>query len=181
VVVLEAFAERRGLPPTLLAKYGVHLAADRPGWVAFPYPHLSGVWHTRYRKLVDDGGPRWWQPEGSRTHLYNPLRLGPDVDRVMLAEGEVDTLTLIHLGFPAVGVPGVGHVQGVFSRVFALLFDEAEVSVAFDGDQAGRRAADLLKETFPKCHLIPVPDNEDVNSWWIRDPAGLRSVLQQAA
>lgn len=174
---IAAFAAERGLPVEFLAQMGLHVSTTvRPGWVAIPYPNLTGIWHTRYRNPGVDG-PKYWAPSGSGTHLYNPLRLGPNADVVWFAEGEIDCLVLVYLGYPALGIPGAT-IGARFHRSWKLLFDEAEIVVAFDNDEAGQAAAEKLCAVFsPHSHLFLPPEGMDINEWWLADPEGLREAL----
>ena len=176
------FAESRRLEPEFLAGLGVHVCpdnGDRPGWIAFPYTSLSHLWYHRYRNPSNDGGQRYHQP-GSGTHLYNPLHLGPNADQVWFCEGEVDALTAIRAGLPAIGVPGVGISQKIFEGSWRLLFDTATVVVAFDDDEAGRAASLRLAEAFaPRSFVFDVfPDGvKDLNEWWCEDAEGMEEAV----
>ena len=178
------FAKSRGFDPDFLASFGVHLAGqdeDKTGWVAIPYPHLSGVWHVRYRNVGTEG-PKYFAPAGSSTHLYNPLHLGPNADEVWFAEGEFDTLALIAAGQPAIGIPGARVAKKVFASEWRLLFDSAQVVVGFDPDEAGEAASVRLAQAFaPRSTVFNrYPDGVgDWNDWWRTDPDGMIASLER--
>jgi DNA primase len=66
---------------------------------------------------------------------------------VYICEGVIDCLSLMELGFPAVGVPGAGR----FRPEWVPLFDEAkEIFVVFDNDSAGRQGTDRIAREFAK-------------------------------
>jgi len=176
---LQPLIEQRRLPADLFAKYGVYVEPRGPleGWIAIPYPHLSGVWYVRHRHpdLTGNPSPKYLTPKGEPPHLYNPLHLGPGDDEVWVTEGELDCLTLLHIGYPAVGVAGTN----AFSKNWVPLFETARVVVAFDGDPSGREAAMKLAGAFaPRSYVFPMPDDDDVSSWWVRDPGGLKAALR---
>lgn len=177
---IASFAEARGLPVDFLKSMGLHISppdGERPYWIAIPYPHLTGLWQTRYRNPGVDG-PKYWAAPGSGTHLYNPLRLGPNADVVWFTEGEIDCLTLVYLGLPAIGIPGAT-IGARFHKSWKTLYDEAEVVVAFDNDEAGQGAAEKLAAAFaPHSHLFVPPDGMDINEWWIEDGPGLTSTAK---
>jgi hypothetical protein len=177
---LEKFAKQRGLPAEFLAEQGLHIAdehAPKPGWIAIPYPHLSGLWHTRYRN-PGKGTPKYWQPPGTDVHLYNPMRLGPNADLVVFTEGEVDCLVLCFLGYPAVGIPGTQSSAERFKRSWRLLFTDARVVVAFDNDAPGQEAANRLADAFePLSRVLVPPPGLDVNEWFLGDREGLVGAL----
>jgi len=176
---IAAFAATRGLPVEFLVKMGLHISpadGERPGWIAIPYPNLTGIWHTRYRNPGVEG-PKYWAPSGSGTHLYNPLCLGPNADVVWFTEGEIDCLVMVYLGYPAVGIPGAT-IGARFHRSWKMLYEEAEVVVAFDNDEAGQTAAEKLAAVFqPHSRLFIPPEGMDINEWWQANPEDLRTAL----
>jgi len=181
---LEAFAERRGIPVEYLAKMGLHIAPpdnDRPGWIAIPFPHLTGYWHKRYRN-PGKKGHKYWQPAGSDVHLYNPLKLGPNADLVIFTEGEMDCLVLAHLGYPAIGIPGTSSSTERFRRHWSMLYASAKVIIVFDNDEAGQASAnnfaDLLDAKGIDSRIVTPPrEGWDVNDWYLEDRDGLTQVF----
>ncbi len=155
----------------------------RPGWIRIPYLSLTKIWGYRYRVLGEhSGGPKYWSPPGQDIHLYNPFGHGPHSDRIVFCEGEFDTLAAESVGANAVGIPGVGITDHVFSKSWARMFDGAELLIAFDGDDAGRDAAlrlrDGLRKLGRRATIVDVPDGLDLNSWLIEDREGLRKALE---
>lgn len=179
---LVEFAATRGLPVSALTSYGVHICPDdgeKPGWIALPYYNLTGSWYNRYRNPTSGGEPKYWGKPGSTMHLYNPLRLGPNADTVIFTEGEIDALVLVHLGYPAIGVPGAGGANR-FHSSWKLLFEDTKIVVAFDGDEAGHTGAAKIVEAFaPHATELDVPDGMDMNDWYKQDIASLRAALNR--
>ena len=178
---LEGFADKRGLPLDFLATMGLHIAPDdgeRPGWIAIPYPHLTGIWYMRYRNPgdgpYDQFNPKYWAKPGSQVHLYNPQRLGPNADAVIFTEGEIDCLVLTHLDYPAIGIPGASLAEK-FHGSWQLLFDDTHVIPAFDSDPAGQTASAKIQGAFaPRSHILALPQGLDINDWYLTDPDALR-------
>lgn len=86
---------------------------------------------------------------------------------VFICEGLTDTLTLVQSGRLAVGIVGT---QG-FKTAWVKLFAGLEVYLAFDGDDAGRRAARDVTKLFvaqglPAPKTIPLPDGQDVTDFF---------------
>lgn len=158
-MTIEELAQLRSLDLSTLENAGVYVRDD--GQVALPYPNLTGIW---YEQLHNPGGkPKYWNPPGAGKHLYNPAHVGPNEPEVWLCEGVFDTLTLIEAGLPAVGVPGTD-----FKGHWALLFEEADVVLAFDPDDAGQAFAERLLDSglFQFPHLFTWPfEVEDWNQW----------------
>ncbi len=181
-MTLDEFAKQRGLSRNMLANYGVRIAGPNeylPGWVAFDYPHLTGIWHTRFRNPEANDGRRWMVEPGTGTHLYNPTLAGPDASEIWFTEGEVDTLTLAALGLRAIGLPGAA-LGSSFRREWKFLFDGAFIVVAFDNDEAGQEAAKKVKHAFePQSALFLPPEGMDINDWWLDDPDGLRQAIYE--
>jgi len=162
---IEEYAEHRKLPLKFLTTHGLRVAepgeVNAPGkWLAIPYPNVQGVWYTRYRNLDPTDSFRWWQPKGSKQHLYNPKRLGPNADEVWITEGEFDALTLCFLGFDAVGISGVN----AWKTSWTLLYSECQVIVAMDGDKAGRDGAFAIASQFKdNARVLELAEGEDMN------------------
>jgi hypothetical protein len=171
---LEEFATERGFDPEWLHDFaGFRLAPEGetpfPGrWVKFPYPHMTGIWTHRYRRPsgADPKLPKYWAPRGTGQHLYNPLLLGPNAERVWLVEGEIDTLSLITFDVPAIGIAGSNGFKGSW----ALLYSSAEVFIVFDNDDAGMKGAHQLKSLMPHAEVLEVPFEGDLNDWMREDP-----------
>jgi hypothetical protein len=177
--MLEEFADERGLPYDYLAKH-IRVAESHepyPGWYAFDYPNYTGTWHTRYRNPRPTGPQdRWRSSKGASTHLYNPTLAGPHTPEIWLCEGEMDTLTLVHLGLHAVGVPGVK----AFRKEWKPLFEEGFVIVAFDNDEAGNEAAAKAARAFhPSSAVFQPPTGLDLNDWWVKDPDTMVDVIEE--
>lgn len=165
---LEDFATSRGFTPEFLAEYGIHVAGEdewQPGWYAIPYPHLSGVWYNRYRN-PSSHGTKYLTPPGAGAHLYNPLHLGPQTEEVWFTEGELDALSLIYIGLPAIGITGV---HG-FKAVWKLLFEHATVVAAMDNDEQGHEAASRLANAFQRGVIFRLPETyNDLNQWLVEE------------
>jgi len=177
---LDKFAEARGLPVEFLGKMGLHIAPsdnEMPGWVAIPFPHLTGKWHTRYRN-PGKKGRKYHQAPGTDVHLYNPLKLGPNADLVIFTEGEIDALVLAHLGYPAIGIPGTSSSTERFRSHWLMLFASARAIIVFDNDTAGQEAAfkfaDIMdSKDIDNRIIVPPREGWDVNDWYLEDRDGL--------
>lgn len=82
---------------------------------------------------------------------------------LFLSEGEIDTLTLLQRGFPAIGSPGTWG----FREDWFDLFIGKSVVLCFDADQAGEKAAAWLSEEFYRrnvlCLKLHLPAGTDIN------------------
>ena len=168
---IHEFATSRGFEPEELEYYGIEVRQDDT--VVIPVLGRRGSWYER--TYHPHSKPKYRSPKGSEAHLYNPLGLGPHSQQVWIAEGEWDTLSLVVLGAPALGIQGAGN----FNRHWALLFQSAEVVLALDPDEAGDKACDKLAPLFPNVRRFRVPPPyEDVNDWLTKDRDELTEVIQ---
>lgn len=98
--------------------------------------------------------------------LYNQQIVESSRD-LYLCEGEIDTLTLLQAGYPAVGIPGTGSFKESW---FALLTGK-RVVLCLDSDPAGKEASAHLAEEFNRrgiTHLkLDLPDGKDVNECFL--------------
>ena len=183
-VRLARFASERKISVEWLNRAGVEMCpedGEYPGWVRIPYNSVTHTWHYKYRSLNPQDKPKYMASSGSEVHLYNPYHLGPGASEIWFAEGEFDTIVLNELGYPAIGIPGVGHIDKMLNSVWLRLYRGARIYVAFDGDKYGHEAAVRLKDGLDKhgmyCKLVHVPDGHDINSWYAEDEDGLRQAL----
>ncbi len=177
-MTLEEFSATRGFTEDELAKWDI----TTEGEVVFiPTLGRSRAW---YRRIHRPNGQPKYRPEheGVEQHLYNPLGLGPNSTEVWIAEGEFDTLSLVTVGAPAVGMLGATS----FRREWALLFSHARIILALDPDtESSEQAARVqtLAQLWPE-HQVERFDPQveggydDLNDWFREDRKGFtRTVL----
>ena len=136
-----------------------------PFWVKGKPVFLQG------RNIDAQGDDRRFDnPSGSVPCLYNVDALG-EARRtgrpVFVCEGPTDTLNLTQSGRLAVGIVGT---QG-FKPAWVADFEGLDVYLAFDGDKAGREAAQKVADLFvsegltaPK--IVKLPDGQDVTDYF---------------
>lgn len=135
----------------------------------FPFRLGGDVVFVQGRNGSKAKNGRFFSP-GSPPYPYNAddLELARQTGgAVFICEGATDTLTLVQSGRLAVGIVGT---QG-FKTPWAKLFAGLEVYLAFDGDDAGRRAARVVTKLFvaqglPAPKTIPLPDGQDVTDFF---------------
>lgn len=94
--------------------------------------------------------------------------------RVVITEGEIDTLTIAQLDgckWPVVSVPsGVGSAKKVFQAQYEWLIGFEEIIIAFDMDEPGRKAAKECASLLPpgKAKLLVIP-LKDANEMMLDD------------
>lgn len=136
------------------------LVADRPVF-------LQG------RRLDGDARPKYLSTTGALPAPYNAdlLRTLSPGSRVLIAEGPIDTLTLLDRGYPAVGIFGVEN----FKSAWVPLFRDLDVVLVLDADPAGRkgtaRLASLFAAAGKRVRSVALPEGADVNAFFARSPA----------
>ena len=133
--------------------------------LAIPYLTRAGVVDIRFR-AIDYSEPKYLGLPGSETRLYNVEAYFQATDWICLCEGEIDTMTLSKLGYPAIGIPGVKNIK---SHHYKILSDFDRIYVFADGDTAGRDFAKDLARKVAGVIPITIPDGEDVNSLFIKN------------
>ena len=171
------YQESIGLAEGYLAKRGLSLQDVEPfklgivtepvlghesytGRLSIPYITEAGIVDIRFRS-IDGTEPKYLGLPGSTTRLYNVNSYFKSTDWICLCEGEIDTISLATLGYPAFGVPGVKNIK---PHHFRILSDFDRIYVFADGDAAGREFSKELARRLPGVVQINIPEGEDVNS-----------------
>lgn len=132
--------------------------------LSIPYLTPAGIVDLRFR-AINHEEPKYLSLPNSATRLYNVEAFFKANDWICVCEGEIDTITLTKLGYPAVGIPGVKNIKNHHYRILA---DFEKVYVISDGDQAGKEFAKELARKLAGVIQIQVPENEDVNSLFVK-------------
>lgn len=135
------------------------------GRLSIPYLTPSGIVDLRFR-AINHEEPKYLSLPNSATRLYNVKSFFEADNWICVCEGEIDTITLSKLGFPAVGIPGVKNIK---SHHYRILADFERVYVFADGDSAGREFAKDLARKLAGVIQIQMPENEDVNSLFVKN------------
>lgn len=145
------------------------------GVVAIPHRNrddtLSGI---KYR-----AGDRKWSEDGSRPYELYGAWHDRGLDRVIVCEGESDTVwaawALRDEAVDVFGLPS-GASQQVRDEWLALLRDR-EVTIAFDSDEAGMKAAAKWCDVRPGTMVARLPEGKDIVSCGIP----IRELLDHAS
>lgn len=93
-------------------------------------------------------------------------------DIVFVAEGEIDALTLLTHGYPAVGLPGAT----VFKPQWRDFFEGKQVNLVMDADRAGRIAsrniAKQIGHIAKGVWRVNLPPTMDVNDYFLTQGGG---------
>ncbi len=142
--------DRRGLTEETLRRFQIGWHAER-GRIAFPVRDAAGrVMNIRLYSPVAPDKMQAWATGYGGSRLY-PQQILAESDHVVLAEGEVDALTAIQIGIPAVTV-GSATVDWHKNRHLARTFRGKNVTIVYDradwepGVAAARKIAPVLLE-----------------------------------
>lgn len=140
--------------------------------LAIPYVTRAGVVCFRYRCLRnhrcdEDRCPKYLGGLGVAPRIYNVGHLVTAGNSICVTEGELDALTLVQLGYDAVGIPGAQTWKPHWARLFE---DFDRILVFVDGDSGGEKFAKAWQSRFPQTvELIQTDEGEDVNSMYLRE------------
>lgn len=151
---------RRGLPRSGIA--AVLPALDPSGRLSYVQArYLDTEIGRKYgnptRQLGTNPGLAWTHT----TTVRHP-------DRLIVCEGVLDALTAATAGLPAVAVLGAAYPSIRIAQTIADHADDRQILIGFDGDEAGRIAAQrLLQLLAPRgveARILDLPDGTDLNS-----------------
>lgn len=137
------------------------------GRLCIPYLTPAGAVALRFRCIKHakcEGHPKYLDVSGQGTYLYNVAALREAADVIYLTEGEIDAISASVVGFPAVGVSGAEKWQEHWSR---NLEDYEQVVVLADGDDPGKRFAEMVREKVEQARVIQLPAGHDTNSFLV--------------
>ena len=125
------------------------LDEDARGMLAIPY--------------ITKAGPV--APEGTVLTIFNTLAFFASEETIAVTEGEMDAITLVQAGIPAVGIPGAS----AWKPHYKLLFEGYQsVLICADNDDtgAGRKFAAKVAQNVPGPEVMLMPESHDVNSYY---------------
>lgn len=174
------YLEGRGISKEVAALYQLGTVTEpmnghelHTGWLSIPYitamDHCVGF---KFRRL-DDGKPKYGQPVGATTHMYNVSDITKRSGRIVVCEGELDTVLVSGvLGLPAVGVPGVANWKPHYPR---LLNGYDTVYIAADndipkeegGDNPGQLFAKRVASEVMNSLIVSLPPGQDITDYYM--------------
>jgi DNA primase len=141
------------------------------GWISIPYITASGSCVGFKFRRTDEGKPKYGSPTGQKSHLYNVCDITIDSPRVVVCEGELDTvITSGVLGIPAVGVPGVAAWKSHFPKLFAgyeTIYVVGDNDVKEDGSNPGAEFAKRVANEVMNSQIVTLPPGMDINDYYL--------------
>lgn len=155
----------RGFDELFIKEFG--LVEKEGEGVKFPYPAEPDETQLyKYRWLKEDAKNKFsYRPKGLGKRLYDPRRYMNGTGEMVLCAGEFDTMIMLSLGFPAVGVPGEGSFKEEWAKPCR---NHQKITIIFDGDDAGRKGAIKAAEKIGgEVFVARVPEGKDVNDLYL--------------
>jgi DNA primase len=143
------------------------------GWLSIPY--ITALGHCvgfKFRRL-DDGKPKYGSPLGQKSHLYNVSDIMIDSGKIVVCEGELDTVVLSGIcDIPAVGVPGVTAWKPHFARLFGgydTVYIIGDNDVKEDGTNPGAEFARRVAGELTNGQIVQLPPGMDINDLYLAE------------
>ena len=141
------------------------------GSISIPYLQPAGITWMKFRRL--EGQPKYDAVSGISSRIYNTTILRT-ARKLVITEGEIDTISCLQAGLQAVGVPGANGWKKEWGRIFR----NRDVTVLCDGDEAGRKLGDTLTNALWDARIVECPQGEDPNSLLLtKGPEFLRRMV----
>jgi twinkle protein len=133
-------------------------------WALFPYLRDGVYVNGKYRNPADKKGMQ--QEKDAEPCLFGWHLIEPKARRVVIAEGEIDAMTLHQVGLPALSVnAGAGNHQWI-ENDWERLERFSEILICFDNDEAGDKGASevINRLGLDRCRRMRV-GAKDANQW----------------
>ena len=122
---------------------------------------------------------------GGSTGIFNAQALYGDQDIIFIAEGVFDALSIIECGAAAVALNSTSNVNLFINHLKAAKQTRAAFVICLDNDDAGKRAADTLKEELQelniKCITADISgEYKDPNEALTGDREALKTAIRAA-
>ena len=140
-------------------------------WISIPYITAMGICTSVKFRRLDDGKPKYGQPTGQKLHLYNVSDILIDSGRIVVCEGELDTIIMSGiLGIPAVGVPGVAAWKPFYSKLFTgfyTVYVVGDNDVKEDGSNPGAEFAKRVASEIVNSQIVQLPPGMDITDYYL--------------
>jgi KaiC/GvpD/RAD55 family RecA-like ATPase len=157
----------RGIDPEICKLYGIQIQTDadgKPVRYAYKYPHT-----VKYRAF-DDKSKTWIKDKGvGMNHLFGPEFNSNSSNKLYVTEGEFDAASLYQIlgqKFFVKSLPSASIGEKFIKQNYKYLDSFKEIIYAGELDDAGRRSAERLYESFPaKLYYVPMSKYKDANEF----------------
>lgn len=159
------------------------------GCIVFPLKNMQGETVSLYFRSISDSKTSRHFYLKDRQGLY-PSYPNNSTQKLILTESIIDAATLLEQdkikeNFGILALYGTNGLTTEHGKAITALKELQEIILFFDGDAAGKKAAEkqgeYLKELLPKVKIsvVETPENEDVNSLLVgHDPEILQHLIK---
>jgi DNA primase len=165
-----AWLKSQGISEKVLFDSKVHWD-ERTQTIVFPIFDKEGIFlfDKRRRAPWSDNevntGPKYRYDAGATAQLYNAATLfDPKTKRVLITEGEKDSLVARSNGYDAVSTTGGA---GTFLADWAPWFKGKEVVIIYDTDEAGIKGSFKVQGLIPHASIVWLPKGKDVTEFFL--------------
>ena len=170
----------RGISEQVAALYSLGTVTDplpghegHTGWLSIPYITAMGLCVGFKFRRLDDGKPKYGQPLGGTTHLYNVADIVKPFSRIVITEGELDAVIVSGvLGIPAVGCPGVANWKSHYPRLFNgydTVYVVGDHDVKEDGSNPGAEFNRRVASEVMNATIVNLPEGLDINDYYLQN------------
>lgn len=151
--------EKKGWTKEVLQKFEIGYTLDR---ISIPvYNNSNRLVNVRFYSIK--GGVKTLNHKGNKSPCFIfPINVLTQNDRVILCEGESDTLAGLSLGLPCITLTGGAYS---FDPKLTRYFKDKQVRIVYDNDDAGRKGATkahkLLSGAAKSVFITELPVKED--------------------
>lgn len=143
------------------------------GWLSIPYITAMGICVGFKFRRLDEGKPKYGQPLGGTTHLYNVPDIIKSTSRIVITEGELDAVIVSGvLGIPAVGCPGVANWKPHYPRLFNgydTVYVVGDHDVKEDGSNPGAEFNRRVASEVMNATIVNLPENTDITDYYLQN------------
>lgn len=143
--------------------------------IVIPCEVAGALWYIKIRRPA--GRPKYIQPRGSRTALFNADSLGNPDRLLLLCEGEFDAMLAIQEAGDILDVATLGSAsRGIEGRWLPYLLPYKRVLAAYDQDAPGQKGLAKLSQASRRILRINFANGGDLTDYY-RAGGDLRGLL----
>ena len=176
------YLEGRGISEEVAALYSLGTVTEpmnghelHVGWLSIPYITAMGVCVGFKFRRLDDGKPKYGQPVGATTHLYNVSDITKRSSKIVVCEGELDTVLVSGvLGLPSVGCPGVANWKPHYPRLLngydtVYVCGDNDIPKEPDGDNPGQLFSKRVASEVMNATIVTLPPGMDITDYYLQN------------
>lgn len=163
--VLE-FLQRRNISEESIRKFKLGFMRDKgEDWLSIPHYEGGRLVNIKFRSLPPAKKTFKRLPD-SRSVLFNGDVISKSPEEIIIAEGEIDAISLIQAGFPKT-VSGTTGCDAFDPAWIDQLKNVKKVFIAYDPDDPGQKGARALARRlgYGRTFNVTLPEGQDVNEF----------------